>query len=327
MKRLWITALIVLASCSPAPEPETTPPVPPDIMAGWQSLADLRYETLLVSTANLQGRVGEFLETTDSEHLESARDAWVDAHHEFLAARVFFAGTTNDLLFRLDGWPLLEGFLDSLPAWPDSGIVNDFAIDITPATLIAQHGITSDREISLGFHALEYFLFARSLDDFVTSDDDEAIVRRRDAVRIITQLLVLDSRQFTELGRQRLRAPEEDASALTTVIGSIHQATERLLQEANALVEEGDGHSRFSETSWDNLQSQLIPLQRIVMEPVGLIEILSDLDEHEANNLEITIAQLSDTIESTGLQDDPDKTLLLLSALNHQFDRFVTVAR
>ncbi|QJX02772.1 hypothetical protein HML84_16390 [Alcanivorax sp. IO_7] len=44
--------------------------------------------------------------------------------------------------------------MDGLPAWPDSGIVNDPALELTAASLRRQQGATTDGEVALGFQPL-----------------------------------------------------------------------------------------------------------------------------------------------------------------------------
>ncbi|HEX5676998.1 MAG TPA: hypothetical protein VFX91_03405 [Alcanivorax sp.] len=62
------------------------------------------------------------------------------------------------VLQRLDAWPLYPAYVDALPAWPDSGIVNDPALELTGPSLRRQQGATADGEIALGFQPLRLLI-------------------------------------------------------------------------------------------------------------------------------------------------------------------------
>ena len=62
------------------------------------------------------------------------------------------------MLQRLDTWPLYPAYVDALPAWPDSGIVNDPALELTGASLRRQQGATADGEVALGFQPIRLLI-------------------------------------------------------------------------------------------------------------------------------------------------------------------------
>lgn len=110
----------------------------------------------------------QFLETADSDQdgpatgdqLQRVLDHWYadfNRHYILLAGQAC-ASSQYRLLARSDSWPLYPGYLDSLPEWPQSGLINDTSIDLTAAALRRQHRTTDPHEVSLGFSALHTVL-------------------------------------------------------------------------------------------------------------------------------------------------------------------------
>ncbi|WP_233998667.1 imelysin family protein [Microbulbifer pacificus] len=149
--------------------------------------------------------VTQLLESPTEDHLEAAKLAWLDAHRELAASmpfiKVAFSPAElqqegNELLLALNSWPAQAGYLDTVPGYSNSGIVNDTAIELTLANLRKQHRLTAHEEASTGFHALEVMLWGptseRSAEQFVAASGGEqplaqAANRRRELTRLIAQ--------------------------------------------------------------------------------------------------------------------------------------------
>ncbi|WP_043320441.1 imelysin family protein [Microbulbifer sp. HZ11] len=162
----------------------------------------------------LERAVAQLLMAPTEDHLESAKLAWLDAHREFSASMPFievaFAPTElqqqgKDLLLALNSWPVQAGYLDTVPGYSTSGIVNDTAIELTLTNLRKQHRLTAHEEASTGFHALEIMLWGptseRSAEQFSESSGGEepkaqASNRRRELTRLITQGISEDMAQL-----------------------------------------------------------------------------------------------------------------------------------
>jgi hypothetical protein len=157
--RLPVLALtLALAACEPASPPAPTPT--PDASAA--PAATVRFVDPGANTTLRQRRsqwhraVIALLDQPDAAHLDAARQQWsalyktFNQHYVQLAARAC-ANRHADLLERLDRWPLYPAYVDALPAWPDSGIVNDPTLALSRDTLRQQQGATDDGEVALGF--------------------------------------------------------------------------------------------------------------------------------------------------------------------------------
>lgn len=153
----------------------------------------------------LDRAVAQLLASPTDDHLESAKLAWLDAHRELAGAlptiKVAFAPAGlreqgSNLLLSLDSWPAQAGYLDTVPGYSTSGIVNDTAIELTLANLRKQHRLTAHEEASTGYHALEVMLWGptseRTASQFAEASGGEkpeaqASNRRRALTRLISQ--------------------------------------------------------------------------------------------------------------------------------------------
>jgi len=191
-RRFYLGAALIaaLAGCDRPPEdPPARPPAP-------QQSADAALTLETNSGQPLSQRRGEWrdalnalLETPDSATLATADQRWralytaFNRHYLTLAAHAC-AAERMDELHRLDSWPLYPAYVDALPAWPDSGIVNDPALDLTAASLRQQQGATADGEVALGFQPLRLLIAGaegapRQAPDLRAEGDDPAAARRQ----------------------------------------------------------------------------------------------------------------------------------------------------
>ena len=264
----------------------------------------------------LERAVAQLLMTPTEDHLESAKLAWLDAHREFAASMPFievaFAPAAlqqqgTELLLALDSWPTQAGYLDTVPGYSTSGIVNDTAIELTLANLRKQHRLTAHEEASTGFHALEVMLWGptseRSAPQFEASNGGEqpkaqASNRRRELTRLITQGISEDLSQLANrwpvtandlsqsyLARdpvarlQRIRAAHIDLLR--------NEILPRLPESSESDVESG--------RAADSKQALLAMLRNVQVawlpgEGSGLADLL--LDRHQAAALGETFGQL-----------------------------------
>ncbi|WP_345550689.1 imelysin family protein [Microbulbifer aestuariivivens] len=182
-----------------------------------ETLSRAIWDAGLAQVANTQAAVEvlnhtveALLEKPSAEQLQAAKLAWLDAHREFAAAlpyiRLAFApGPLREqgraLQLVVDSWPAQPGYLDTVPGYSDSGIVNDTAVELTLTNLRRQHRLTAHEEASTGFHALEVMLWGptseRAATDFTaesTGEKPEALAanRRRALTRLMVEALSED---------------------------------------------------------------------------------------------------------------------------------------
>ncbi len=197
---------LVLAACDsntpePAPSEERdTSITEAEIPASdWQQNADKAFQD---SAAAWQQALLDFTETREQAQLDALRDrledwyaAFVD--HYLLAASRACQLKQQELLNRMDTWPLYPGYLDALPEWPESGLISDPYLEMTRKSLRVQHGATDASEASLGFAALCVALngtgeTAKALP--LLAGDDEIALRRRQYLQLAGEQLQADAK-------------------------------------------------------------------------------------------------------------------------------------
>lgn len=224
----WRTTIAVicfaaaLTGCDPkqesSPEPQTPPTVStlpviaPHII--WLA-SEQALRNSLDAARQLNQQITLLLANPSDDNLTAARAVWHVTHNHYStflpfismsqAHRDLFPGIA-ELHQNLDAWPMMPGYIDSVAAYPHSGIVNDIALPLNATTLREQHGLTDSYEVSLGFHALAYLLWGeqgtRPPADFLAVNSSPGDVeveiaelpnnRRRTYLQLATNLLVDD---------------------------------------------------------------------------------------------------------------------------------------
>ncbi|MEX2327615.1 MAG: imelysin family protein, partial [Pseudomonadales bacterium] len=219
--------------------------------------------------------------------------------------------------------------LDSLPEYRDSGIINDFTLTISRETLIGQHGFTDPSEASLGFHPIEYYAFARPIEDFVptTLESLEADVtdRRRQLVMIVTTELANNVETLVDdLTRTAITTLSlSPAQRLKAIIAGARRSALSGFQQANLIVDSDQGHCQYSKSSLENLRYETQTLRAIFASDSTLLSILAGIRPETTRNLDNTLDQavtiLTDPQPS---EADRAKLPLMLSAISHQLEEF-----
>lgn len=141
----------------------------------------------------LDGVITAFLHHPNPLALEEAQAAWTKTYSAYVKASFFDNvprfekpqfkenhDAYKDIQERLDSWPIEPGYIDYLPLYPLSGIVNDLTLKISYEDIVDQHGFSDLRFASLGFHPLEFLLFGiqgeRSAKDFIPQENTIEVV-------------------------------------------------------------------------------------------------------------------------------------------------------
>jgi|GEM_PF-1860129 len=180
-------------------------------------------EQSLIAAQELSAAVDRLLLTPNIEHLEKAQAAWRKTAGQLEQLYVFTRlGAVAPQLFQrllefqfnLTAWPIQPGYLDSYGEHPYSGIVFDVGMLVTEESLREQHGMTDRADATLGIYAIEFLLFGEQnnrgplvfqpitvLNDKYRADGYQDVTelprnRRRELLRLQTQILVADLRQL-----------------------------------------------------------------------------------------------------------------------------------
>jgi len=141
----------------------------------------------------LDGLITSLLHHPNPLSLEEAQNTWLKAYQAYLQVSFFHeiprfekpqhhedADTYDIIHEQLDSWPIEAGYIDYLPQYPLSGIINDMTLKISEQDILQQHGFSDERFASVGFHPMEFLLFGlngkRSAKDFVPQENSIEIV-------------------------------------------------------------------------------------------------------------------------------------------------------
>ena len=309
--------------------------------------AAVRSQLLITQTKNLQEAVTAFLFDPNLDNLDAAQRVWLSAHQSFLEANFYVSatkpgmpsaasGSAGQLPHMIDAWPMQEGFLDSLQLYPTSGIINDLTLSIDEQTLRNQHGITAAEEVSLGFHAIEFLLWARPITDFpvqseLTADQQNDGLRlhqlsnnrRRETLRLIVKLLHDDI--VGQNQQPAAEAPQPATATTHNLRGAIQACTEALqsMQRELLLLTPGDeasGHSRFSNSSAQDLLTYMQTLVFVYSDPGRLHELFESLDPELASQFATLAKATLQRLTELDAKLDPSTLLELNRSLSIMID-------
>lgn len=212
-------AALLLAGCEREP---TAAPMPLPVSAAGKATAEYAalarafeeesaplIRRLVVATPGFREAVGALLDDPDPARLDAAQNAWallyghVSRAWPVLASRATLAPSLAQPLARIDIWPILPGYVDAVPGWPESGIVYDVTLDLTVGTLLAEQDMTNPAEASLGLQIIHLLLAG------VPQAPRAAL-----ELTAVTELLSSHQLPLQELPENRRRSYLDAASAL-----------------------------------------------------------------------------------------------------------------
>lgn len=330
---LAFLTLLLLAACE-QPEPAGHTPAPIErnqvleIVSAIKHHAGDTRDTLRIEIAALEKTTEAFLAQPAEQTLLDAQTSWRSAHLAYASAQFGFLlldDNLRQLIYRIDAWPIQSGFIDDLPLYPASGIINDETLLLTSDVLIGQHGITDDEEVALGFHSLEYLIFARPISDFRLNSDSTSIERRRKYLAIVAHQLVIDSDNLFLASTGQFDATEYPAAlaVLKQVLAGNLQKLRIAFRESTLVTANDAGHSIYSGTSLSTLNAEIESLERFMVGHVPMEPILLAIDANAYANFRATLAELRQLLRDSSDDEVSRANLpLFLSALIHELEAF-----
>jgi putative iron-regulated protein len=129
------------------------------------------YTDSLAAAEALKTAVEALVEDPSQETLADAREAWLESREPYLQTEVyrFYGGPIDNEEDGPEGlinaWPLDEQHIDYIEGEPDEGIINDLDIEITAAELEGRNEDPGEKNISTGYHAIEFLLWGQDFND------------------------------------------------------------------------------------------------------------------------------------------------------------------
>lgn len=361
------TALCVGAGCGERTLDEEAGPVIDDYAA----IARAGYADSASKAEELKAAVDAFVASPGAATLEAARTAWKAAREPYgqTEAFRFYDGPIDDPATgpegRINAWPLDEAHIDYVQGNPASGIINDpAAFPTLSKTLLAdQNENGGEKNISAGYHALEFLLWGQDLSssgpgdrphtDYVTGGGGTATHqdRRGQYLRLAAELLVDDLHAVRDAwaageagyGQQlRTAGAKEALRRMLVGMGSLAGAElsgERMVVAYDNRDQE-DEHSCFSDNTHRDLHLNALAVQNVYLgrygniDGPGLDELVrsrdADLDAKLKQQLEASVAavQAIPAPFDQAIHDDTARAKILAAvrALQDQTDTIVEVA-
>lgn len=170
------------------------------------------YAKAASDTADLRSRIDDFYAEPNQDRLNTLRQQLHEAHQSFHIAETSLVFDLNHpvldsasiaepihhpIRIRLDQYPLIAGYLDTVEGYPASGIVHS-EIDITLENLNDEHQFSDTAYVALGFHALGFLLHGsdpeQRLAQLHTTNPDElqTAKRRETYIKILGEQILND---------------------------------------------------------------------------------------------------------------------------------------
>lgn len=304
------------------------------------------YEDSLAAAEDLRGALHAFVAAPSETTFAAAKAAWLAAREPYAQSEAlrFASGpidhpdtgverlldaTRLDVAYvdyvlqpirDEDGAPVLDE--DGNPAFEVDhvGIVNDTSVTLDAATLEALHQKGGERDVAVGFHAIELLLWGQDFDadgpgrrpytDYVAGDDGTALNqdRRGAYLSLLGDMLVQHLGRVVDAWKEgdpsNYRASFEAQPAAeglrrilagTTVLTGTELAGERLQVVLDGHDEEGE-HSAFSDNTHRDLVNNTTGARTSFLgsytrtdgtkvEGTGVFHVLHAIDDHLADHM------------------------------------------
>jgi putative iron-regulated protein len=260
------------------------------VITNYAALVHASYEDALAGARTLARLLDAFLEAPDAESLNRARQAWIDARVPYAQTEAyrFYDGPIDAVEGLINSWPIDENLIDYVDGEPDAGIINHpETFDAITSDLIASlNEKGGEKNITAGFHAIEFLLWGqdlrddgpgdRSYLDYVAGHAPHAS-RRREYLHLAAHLLVRNIESVVEAwaphrtSNYRARfvtMPADEALACILkgagVLSGAELAGERLTVPYETKEQE-DEHSCFSDTTGNDIVYDVLGIQNVFL--------------------------------------------------------------
>lgn len=260
------------------------------VAANYGRLAAAGYEDAVDGVRALAASVDAFLESPSAAGLDRARQAWIDARIPYAQTEAyrFYDGPIDAVEGFINSWPIDENLIDYVDGEPDAGVINEPGRfpTITAALIASLNEKDGEKNITTGFHAIEFLLWGQDLNDdgpgrrsyldYVDARASHAD-RRRQYLRLATGLLVqhLESvgREWQPARVDNYRArflalPADEALARILkgigILSGSELAGERLTVPYETKEQE-DEHSCFSDNTHQDVLYDAVGIESVVV--------------------------------------------------------------
>lgn len=259
------------------------------------------YVECLDKARALKSAIDAFVASPSAATLEAAKAAWIAARLPYGPSEVyrFYGGPIDDETTGPEGainaWPLDENFIDYTADDENAGIVNhpELVAEITKGALRGENEKGGEKNISTGFHAIEFLLWGqdspdpsdkqsgkRPFTDYLTTGGTAKNQDRRGTyLKLVAEILVEDLESLVaawEPGKDNyaksfVADPKTAVTNMLTGMGSMANAElsgERMTVAYKNRGQE-DEHSCFSDTTNADILGNLVGIQNVYLGKYG----------------------------------------------------------
>lgn len=274
------------------------------VVAQYAKNVHANYTDCLTAARGLRTAVDAFLAAPSEPGLKAARDAWSAARLPYGPSEAYrFYGGPIDaddtgVEGELNAWPLDENFIDYTKDEPEAGIINrpDLVAEITKDVLRGENEKGGEKNIAVGFHAIEFLLWGQDLDepsartagnrpftDYVVGGTANNQERRRAYLATAAALLVEDLEGLVAAWDPSApdafvhgfeEAPKDAVRDMLTSLGALTNAElsgERMTVAYKNRGQE-DEHSCFSDTTNADLLGNAVGIENVYLGRYGSVD-------------------------------------------------------
>jgi putative iron-regulated protein len=264
-----------------------------NIVNSYAQLVSSSYIQSADAAKKMETALKAFVATPSESTQQSAKEAWINARKAYSPTEVFrFYGGPIDAENGPEGllntWPLDEVYIDYVLGNPDAGIINDLLSypTISKDLLRELNEKDGEKNISTGFHAIEFLLWGQDLNakgpgkrkfsDYIVGQGKNAD-RRGQYLLIIAEMLVEDSNTLVKAwdlsdgksyASSFVALENQKESLKNILLGAYTMAAEELSQErlfvAYDTQQQEDEQSCFSDTTHLDIYYNYMGVENVV---------------------------------------------------------------
>jgi putative iron-regulated protein len=144
-------------------------PLKQSVVANYAALVYVSYDDALAGARALADAIDRFLASPSDAALQRARQAWIDARVPYAQTEAyrFYDGPVDAVEGLINSWPIDENLIDYVDGDANAGIINhpERYPAITSDLIVSLNEKGGEKNITAGFHAIEFLLWGQDLND------------------------------------------------------------------------------------------------------------------------------------------------------------------